>query len=257
LEGEADDAGPRGDAAPAGEDPAATGMMRLPLDAFFRIQIALPRLRPLPPLDGSLGGWPQSSRLPDLTTLHGQLAFGEVRAGWAPEGLAFAVRADVGHVVHVDREHPFRSDGIEVWIDTRDSRDARKPTRFCHHFLVLPGGAGLGGRTCAVRELNPGGVKRPEDMADVRRIHAAARPTGQGYALECFLPAEVLVGYTPQEAVSIGLAYRLRSPVCGLQDLAWGEGFPLWRNPSLWLSARLLDSDAARQGHAAEARRPQ
>ncbi len=223
----------------AAEDPSASGIWQVPLDAFFRLQLALPRLQPLPPLDGSLQGWPRAALLPDLSSLHGQGSFGRVLAGWTLDGLAFGVEVDVGHDLRLDPEHPFRSDGIEVWVDTRDSREARKPTRFCHHFLLLPGGHGPRGRACYVQEMNPGGVKRPEDMADIQRIRAKAEVGRGGYTLEFLLPREVLAGYAPLEATSVALAYRLRSSVYGVQDLAFGEHFPLWRNPSLWLSARL------------------
>jgi hypothetical protein len=214
----------------------------VPLDAFFRLQVRLPRLDPLPPLDGSLRGWPPEATLPDLAELHDQIAFGRVAVGWSPQGLAFAVAVQLPRSPEVDPEHPFRSDGIEIWIDTRDSRVARRPTRFCHHFLFLAGGRGPQGRPPAIAELNPGGVKRPQDMADLRRIRATLRrgPAERpGYVLEFLLPPEVLTGFAPVEATSIGLGYRLRSPALGVQDLAFGEAFPLWRNPSLWLSAVL------------------
>lgn len=228
------------------EGDAVTGMIQIPLDAFFQVRLALPRLRPLPPLDGSLQGWPAAARLPDLSSLHFQSAFGQVYVGWTLDGIAFAVAVATSHPLRLDREHPFRSDGLEIWIDTRDSRTARKPTRFCHHFLVLPGASGTRGAPPHVQEMNPGGVRRAEEMADLSRVHLAARIPGlpaqgsKGYSLEGFLPREVLTGYAPPESTSIALGYRLRSSIDGVQDLAFGTAFPLWRNPSLWLSAALV-----------------
>lgn len=243
-------------------------MVRVTLDAFVDVQLRLPRLAPLPRLDGSLTGWPNQALQPDLTGLHNQSAFARVWGGWSVDGLALAFDVQVGHALHIQAQRPFQSDGVEIWCDTRDSRAARKPTRFCHHFIVLPGGRGqLGadggatGRALArhhprhdpptrqtappeglplVLEMNPGGVKKPGDMADLSRIQAAAhiRP-GEGYTLEVFLPREVLSGYAPLESTSIALGYRIRDTGMGLQDLAFGEQFPIWRNPSLWRSARL------------------
>ena len=216
------------------------GMIQVPLDAFLEISLRLPRLSPLPPLDGSLTGWPDDALLPDLSALHGQSAFARAWAGWSIDGLALAFDVHATHQLQIAPDRPFQSEGVEIWVDTRDARAARKPTRFCHHFVVLPGGQGPGGRQPLVTELNPGGVKKTEDMSDLRHVRAAARTQpGTGYRLEVLLGREALVGYSPLESPSIGLAYRVRSTVAGLQDLAFGERFPIWRNPSLWRSAKL------------------
>lgn len=229
------------DTAAAGTSLVA-GMIDVPLDAFLDIQLRIPRLSPLPTLDGSLGGWPETARLPDLSGLHDQDAFARVWAGWTVEGLAIAFDVAAAHALYVDPDHPYRSDGVQIWCDTRDSRLARKPTRYCHHFILLPGG----GRRPFVMELNPGGVKKPGEMADVGCIRAAAREvSGRGYALEVFLPREVLHGYAPLETPSVGLGYRVRDSQGGVQDLAFGERFPLWRNPSLWRSVRLEGAGGA------------
>lgn len=220
-----------------------SGIIRVPLDAFADISLRLPRLSPLPPLDGTLAGWPEAALLPDLSGLHGQSSFARAWAGWNVDGLAVAFEVRVTLPLQIATERPFQSDGVEIWVDTRDARAARKPSRFCHHFVVLPGGRGPGGRQPFVTEINPGGVKRPGDLADLRHIRGAARVReGTGYTLEVLLPREALVGYAPLESASVGLAYRVRSPVLGLQDLAFGERFPIWRNPSLWRSAKLEGS---------------
>ena len=212
------------------------------LDAFFRLQIALPRLRPLPPLDGSLRGWPETARLPDLAALHFQPSFASAYAGWTLDGLALGFA--VGH--HPERQdpaHPLRSDGVEIWIDTRDSRTARKLTRFCHHFRILPRGLGRRPFFEQVRAGADGGTD--DEGPDAQQLRVAVKTPGprqrgaEGYALEVFLSRELLTGYAPMEATSIGLGYRVRSSRAGVQDLTFGERFPLWRNPSLWMSARL------------------
>lgn len=232
---------------------ADSGMVQVPFDAFFELQLRIPRLAPLPPLDGSLRGWPAGALLPDLTGLHGQRAFARVLAGWSVAGLAlgFEVDAPPGPL-RVDVRHPYRSDGVELWCDTRDARAARRLTRFCHHFLVLAGSGEPGVDTAWVRRFGqaegdptaarppapdgPGGDQGTPPLGRVR-----LRPHG-GYALEVFLPREALPGYAPLESGSVGLAYRLRSSRLGVQDLAFGERFPLWRNPGLWRSVRLEGS---------------
>lgn len=229
--------------APEGPD---LGMVRVPMDAFLEIRLRLPRLPARLPFDGTLAGWPESALLPDLSGLHGQTAFARVHAGWRPDGLAFAFQVQVEHALRIRAEHAFQSDGVEVWVDTRDSRAARKPTRFCHHFLVLPGGRGADGRLPTVLQWNPGGARKDEEMADLSLVRTGlAVQSGRGYTLEVFLPEEVLVGYAPLETGALGIGYRVRSSVLGVQDLAFGERFPIWRNPSLWRSARLEGATGA------------
>jgi hypothetical protein len=213
-------------------------MVRVPLDAFVDVVLRIPRLDPLPPLDGGLRRWPPEGLLPDLTGLHDQVAFGRAWAGWSPQGLAFAFDVEAGHDLWGDPDHPYRSDGVEVWVDTRDSRDAKKPTPYCHHLVVVAGAQGA-----VAVGLRVGGSAPPDERERLGHVRAEARGgTGRArgrYGLEVFLAAEAMDGYAPLESGSVGLAYRLRSSRRAVQDLSFGDAFPLWRNPSLWRSARL------------------
>lgn len=204
--------------------------LRVPLDAFLDIAVRIPRLHPHPPLDGRLTGWPATALLPDLSALHDQHGFGRVLAGWSVDGLALAFDVRASHPLWVDPQYPARSDGVEIWCDTRDSRQARRLTPFCHHFRILPIL-----HQPHVREVREGDAGQP-----VPAVRAGVRiQPGHGYGLEVFLPREALRGYAPLESASLGLGYRIRGSRGGLQDLAFGERFPIWHNPSLWRSVQL------------------
>lgn len=219
------------------EDGGATaGMVRVPFDAFLEVGLRLPRLGALPPVRSLRQEWPEASRLPDLSGLHGGASFARAWAGWHPDGLALRFHVDSGQPPWARRDAPYRSDGVHLWLDTRDSREARKLTPYCHHALVTADAHD--GPTVAVFEQAAAQrwAAAPEALP---LVSAALAPSEAGYRLEVVLPAEVLHGYAPREAPSLGLAYRVRIPRGPVQDLAFGDAFPLWRNPSLWRSARL------------------
>jgi hypothetical protein len=211
-------------------------MVRVPFDAFLEVGLRLPRLPALPPARTLGADWPAASRLPDLTGLHGGAAFARAFAGWHPQGLALRFDVDSGQPPWARRDTPYRSDGVHIWIDTRDSREARKLTPYCHHALVTVDAHD--GPAVAVFERAAGQrwAAAPEAPP---QIATALLPSDAGYRLQVVLPAGILHGYAPREAPALGLAYRVRVPRGPTQDLAFGDAFPLWRNPSLWRSARL------------------
>src|SRR5262245_58770542 len=78
-------------------------------------------------------------RLPHLGALEGAAEFADVRAGWNDAGMFFTA------VVTGKKKTPWcratraaDSDGLHVWIDTRDTQNVHRATRFCHAFALLP-----------------------------------------------------------------------------------------------------------------------
>ena len=60
------------------------------------------------------------------------------RPGWPSP---FASRAN-GSRPGAGQTRPEDSDGLQVWIDTRDVHNVHRAGRFCHRFIFLPGGGG-------------------------------------------------------------------------------------------------------------------
>ena len=78
-----------------------------------------------------------------LASLDGKPVVADVRAAWSDAGLALTVR------VEGKRQAPWcraarveDSDGIQVWIDTRDTHNIHRASRFCHRFAFMPTGGG-------------------------------------------------------------------------------------------------------------------
>jgi len=140
---------------------------------------------------------------------------------------------------------PGRPEGfaeVHFWIDTRDTRDVSRATRFCHHFLVnlLKGGS--------KRSLTANVLQRPiaRAIADAPiyrgdPVPVAAEMTKTGWTLALFLPAQALNGFDPDTNRRLGFAYQISDRVRPDQFLAMGREFPLGENPSLWATLELRD----------------
>jgi hypothetical protein len=167
----------------------------------------------------------------------------EVRVAWNAHGLGISVevhgkrRAVAAHV-----GSPEVGDGIDLWIDTRDTRDVHRATRFCHHFqlrLAPRAGGELGVRieNVAIHRAmgSPG-------SAVSARHHARAWPKVGGWLLEWFLPAEGLSGYDPEINRRLGICYEVRDAERGSAFLTVGREFPIAEDPSLWSTLELVEA---------------
>ena len=92
------------------------------------------------------------------------------------------------------------SDGLNLWIDTRDTHNIHRAGRFCHHFLFMPSGGGhrLNDATGAMLAINRAReAARPVPTPNARRAKPE-RP--DGYLLEAFVPATASHGFRSSRA---------------------------------------------------------
>src|SRR5690349_5128250 len=104
----------------------------IPQAFWFRLAFPCRRVEAIPRSGkGRLLDLPDSCRLPELARLEGRPSWAEVRVGWNPKGLGVAVEVSgkVGKLAH-DPMMPDASDGVNLWIDTRDTRDIHRASRF-------------------------------------------------------------------------------------------------------------------------------
>jgi hypothetical protein len=228
----------------------------LPQAFWFRLAMPCRRIDDLP-RTATAGGarlldLPASCRLPTTAPLDGLTAWADVRAAWNPGGLAVSVEAaarpDARPAPAEDR--PDGMDGLQVWIDTRDTRTVSRATRFCHKFSARL--HGLAGRGALKVDVQQKPIARAIADAPIGRgalIQARAerlRAAGAaGWRLELFLPAEVLHGFDPDTNRRLGFAYQVTDPDPERQDqfLGVGREFPVGENPSLWSTLELRDAE--------------
>ena len=221
------------------------GKPLLPQTFWFRFCTDCPRIDEIPRSSarGGLLDLPEVCTLPDLAALEGRTSWASVRVGWNPQGLGLAVLA-VGRAgqAAVEPERPEGFADVEFWIDTRDTRNVSRATRFCHRFwahLTLS----RTGKSLDV-ELTQRAIARALADAPINASHelrARANLMRSGWTLEVFLPASALAGFDPDTNRRLGFAYQVSDHERESQFLGVGRDFPIGENPSLWATLELRE----------------
>src|SRR4051812_39787929 len=80
-------------------------------------------------------------RLVSLAELDEMPVYAELRAAWNDTGLMFSVKVDGKRQAPWCRDNRIEdSDALHIWIDTRDTHNIPRASRFCHHLAFLPSG---------------------------------------------------------------------------------------------------------------------
>lgn len=188
---------------------------------------------------------PESCRLNNFAEMDGQSNFADIRVAWNEGGLAFEVEVrGKQQPVMGDATKPRLSDGLSLWIDTRDTRTSHRATRFCHQFHFLPtGGVPDGDEPVFVQhKINRALLDAPLASADV--VGFRSQIMASGYRMAIFLPAESLHGFDPEQNPRLGLFYLVRDGELGEQSLGAATELPISDDPSLWSLIELVDSRA-------------
>jgi hypothetical protein len=196
---------------------------------------------PLPREEEVLLALPEGCRLDNFAGMDEQRNFADVRLAWNDLGIGVQVEVrGKEKEPRGDAERPLASDGITVWIDTRDARSSHRASRYCHQFHLLAAG---------------GGPDRDEPVVVPAKIHRALQDAPlctanavlfrsshkkSGYVLEAFLPTTVLNGYDPEQNPRLGFFYCVRDTELGEQLLGAGRDFPYAEEPSLWSVLELV-----------------
>lgn len=186
---------------------------------------------------------PRSCTIPALATVEGREPWAHLRAAWSPAGLAIAaeVQGKIGPIRSPDPEEPDFGDSVQLWIDTRDTRDIHRATRYCHRFMatLVPAARGSGLEVrLAQRPIHRAIADAPQ--APPGSILHRAERLKDGWLLELFFRASSLNGYDPDTNRRLGLMVEVNDPDRGDQHLGVGREFPVGEDPSLW-STLVLD----------------
>jgi hypothetical protein len=186
--------------------------------------------------------------LPDLGGLDATPAFATLRAGWNEAGLGFRLEVTGKKMpVSADSSDPTESDGLQLWIDTRNTQSIHRANRFCHHFVFWPipdkwPKGDVKGETSAkagTQQLAMALAKEDAPMSRAGLLHAVSRPRRGGYDLEIWIPAECLQGYEQESNPLLGFYYAVKDAELGEQFLMVGREFPFDHDPSLWSTLEL------------------
>ncbi len=209
--------------------------------AFFRFELPVHYLAKPPRADGDVSKWPQKCLVPPLVELEEREPFADVYWAWNEDG--FYAAFDVPNrtaVPQCDPKHWWKKNGLRLCIDTRDARDIKRATRFCHFFYLLPSGGGKSGKLPVVGTHRMSRAKEPPPAVDVSQIKAAAHVARSGYTLEVAIPGGCLAGWDPAEHPRIGVFYKVKDSQHGAQHLTADDDLGWNSDPSTWATGVLV-----------------
>jgi hypothetical protein len=194
-----------------------------------RYQKAMPRLG-----DDRLLDLPRECRIDNFAAMDGLKNFADVSLAWNEFGIGLQVEVRGKDKPPVgDAARPRGSDGVTLWLDTRDARSGHRASRTCHqfHFLVTGGGPERDEPICVRSKIHRALEDAPltSDTIPLR-----VRTKANGYLLEAFVPAGALQSYDPEQHPKLGFFYAVRDDELGEQLLCISPEFPFWEDPSLW-----------------------
>jgi hypothetical protein len=177
----------------------------------------------------------EKHRLPCFAELSGAKVFADVRLAWSEHGIALNV------AVRGKEQPPWcrdsridDSDGIQIWIDTRNTQNIHRAGRFCHRFAFLPIGSGrrLDEPVAVLLAINRAKESPREIESGALKIRC--QRVNDGYLLEGFIPATALTGFSPADQPAIGFSYAVIDRELGWQTFSVGPEMPFVEDPSLW-----------------------
>lgn len=211
-----------------------------PKRAWFHFEIPL-RYRAPRPIDGDLGKWDAHHLVPPLVVLEDRDPLADVYWAWNEEGIVVAFDVPGRTTpLRCDPVHWWKLDGVRICIDTRDTRDAKRATRFCHFFYVLPTGGGPQHTRPIVGAHRMSRAKEHAPRADAARVRVAVHVGRRGYGMEVGIPAACLHGWDPAEHPRIGFFYKIKDTQLGAQHLTVPDDLGWNVDPSTWARGVLV-----------------
>ncbi len=213
----------------------------LPYRAFFSFEFPVRYLGQPLPVDGEVGKWSARYLAPPLIELEEREPLADVYWAWNEDGFRAAFDVpDRTARPRCDPKQWWKGDGLRLCIDTRDARDVRRATRFCHFFYLLPLGGGPDQRQPVVGLHRMSRASQPPPPVDLSRARIAAQVERTRYSLEVWLPATCLHGWDPAEHPRIGLFYKVKDLQRGAQHLTVDDELGWNVDPSTWATGVLV-----------------
>jgi len=215
----------------------------IPQRFLFRFEISCRRREPLWTARGL--GLDETYRLADFAELEGAPSPFDIRAAWSEAGLGVAAS------VSGKKQAPWcrasrveNSDGLQLWIDTRNVQNIHRAGRFCHRLVFLPTGGGRRADQAVAAWLSIHRAREHPRPIDPEELKARSTKRRDGYLLETFIPARCLTGFDPAEHPRLGFNYAVVDRELGTHTLTAGAPMPYEEDPSLWATLELVEQGA-------------
>lgn len=184
---------------------------------------------------------PEECVLPSFAGLDDAPDSGEVRVGWNEAGLIFNARVSGKKQLPWCRDNQMdESDGLHLWIDTRDTHNVHRASRFCHRFVFLPAGGGPRRDQPCVGQLAIHLAREQAKPARTDQVQIRAERRVDGYVIEAFIEAAGLTGFDPSEHPRLGFTFAILDRERGEQTFGPGSEFRYQEDPSVWGTLELV-----------------
>ncbi|MFN4258526.1 MAG: hypothetical protein ACK4RK_04465 [Gemmataceae bacterium] len=217
-------------------------MALVPHRFLFRMAYRCPYLKGLPrENEERLLDLPAACRIDNFASLDERRNFADLRLAWNDFGLAVQVEVSgKDQLPRADAAKPRHSDGLALWLDTRDARASHRATRYCHQFHFLPTGGGPDHDEPAFVQVKIHRALHDAPLAPTHAVLFRGQSRQTGYLLEAFLTSAALHGFDPEQTRRLGFYYSVKDAELGEQVLSVGGEFPFWEDPSLWSVLELV-----------------
>ncbi|HEX5272800.1 MAG TPA: hypothetical protein VFW33_20020 [Gemmataceae bacterium] len=217
-------------------------MSLLPHRFLFRVAYPCRYVKDMPAdAEDALIDLPESCRLDNFAAMDEGRNFADVRLAWNELGLGLQVEVrGKSEVPQGDAARPRASDGVTLWIDTRDARSGHRASRYCHQFYFLPAGGGSERDEPVAGQLKINRALQDAPISPPSAIPFRCERLKGGYRVEAFLPAAAHNGFDPEQNPRLGVYYAVRDAELGEQVLSVGADFPFSEDPSLWSVLELV-----------------
>jgi hypothetical protein len=212
----------------------------VPAPFLFRFTLPVARVDRLPRAEAPLLELPESCRVPFPSALDQDPAWSELRIAWNPHGLGLSLTvAGKQDWPRCNPEAVLQSDGVQLWIDTRDTQSVHRATRYCHRFCLLPGGTGDDGRDPFLKQFPIPRAREDAPIVDPADLLLESDLHRDRYRVSVWFPAEALTGFDPESQTRLGFNLIVNDGDLGRAFFTVGDEFPVESDPSLWASLSL------------------
>ncbi|HKB41066.1 MAG TPA: hypothetical protein VKD72_31855 [Gemmataceae bacterium] len=217
-------------------------MPLVPHQFLFRVAYPCRYLKDIPrEEDDSLLELPAECGLDNFAAMDGRRNFADVRLAWNELGLGVQVEVrGKAQPPQGDIARPRASDGVTLWVDTRDARTSHRASRYCHQFHFLPTGGGPDHDEPVFTQTKIHRALHDAPLVSPASVPFRCRRERNGYVVEAFLPAPALHGFDPEQNRRLGIFYAVRDAELGEQTLGVDAEFPFVEDPSLWSVLELV-----------------
>lgn len=174
-------------------------------------------------------------KLPSTADLCQEESFANVSMGWSEEGI-FVSATICKPFQKASLSDVKRGDGLELFFDTRDVKNAGFNHRFCHHFVFLPKEGG----DVAASEVTRFRTEDSHELCSEKSLQSGVEFQEKSYTIDAWISKKCLHGFDP-EFGRMGFTYRINRLQGPPQHFCLHSAdLSIEYHPSLWSTVRFI-----------------